>query len=208
MEHMRQYLYSDQIRHLQEGYLDAISSHFANTTTSQDGESVRRAASQRPRPLLLGTPLMHHGGNGFPVQYPVIAGGSGYILNRAALQLWGERGADSFKTQAVDSREDFYMGRFFQKQGVFVSGSQDEEGGFYFGQSGRATYGTTPGHSPILPHKLRSDFGMTIHSGPDFVSRRQISFHLKRDRTPVQEAGFTLADLMYRYHAFFHDLCP
>lgn len=193
LDHMRLFLQGPQVQRLEEGYLDRISTYHSENSTKE-------TANLRPRPLYFGN-LMHNRG------YPMIAGGPGYILNRAALRLWGEKGADSFRTKLYISSEDFCMAWFFISQGVFISETQDEANGWRFAGSGEKTSKFNGMNSWTKPNISRTKYGLVIPPYIDAVSEHQLSFHLKFDGPRLHRMKLDTRDLIYRYHAFFNGLC-
>jgi hypothetical protein len=133
---------------------------------------------------------------------PIGAGGSGYVLNQAALEMWGRRGADAFRVHQHDSREDVFMGIFFAWD------TQDDEGGWRFGSSAEATSRFSGRNSPIAPLRLQSVFNFSNKIGIHHVSKHQISFHLKDCKKRLAAMRLTTTDLIFRYHAFFNEWCP
>ena len=83
VENLRVYLDGPEVQRLKDGYMDNISNHYWYRQRAEE------TAKLRPRPLLFSTPMMWK-------QVPVIAGGAGYLINSAALKVWGEKGADQY----------------------------------------------------------------------------------------------------------------
>ena len=196
VDNLRAYLAGPQVERLQNGYMDGISSAFHNET--------ERWKTERPRPLLLGAPMISTI-EGFRGVRP--AGGAGYTLNRAALQLFGQYGADSFLTDMVAPFEDFAMGHFFIQHGVYVSNTQDAMGANRYCGSPRGMFhfdGIRSAQSPLL---LRKRFGMVAPRRLNSVSTQAVAFHLKGDKKWVQQQNHTLAELIYRHHAILYNWC-
>lgn len=193
MDHLRLFLKSAQVQRLQDGHLDRISRYYAKAGAGQ-------TATLRPRPLLLGQPMMFK-------RMPVIAGGSGYVFNQAALEMWGRLGADNFRVDVHDSREDIFMAEFFVEHHVYITDTQDDEGGWRFRVSAQATSEFQGRNSPISPTRLKRMFNFTNKVGIHHVSEHQISFHLKTCKKRLATSHLTVTDLMYRYHAFFNSWC-
>jgi glycoprotein-N-acetylgalactosamine 3-beta-galactosyltransferase len=195
VENLRAYLEGPEVKRLQEGYLDSISGHVKYRWRAQ------QTAMLHPRPLLLSTPMMWK-------QIPVIAGGAGYIINQAALKVWGERGADLYEKDTFDSREDFLFGKFLADQGIFISDTRDESGASRFGIGADFAY-HFKGISPVNPKRLKALFDWEIKRGMDVASQEQISFHLKDDMPHLESLGQnnTIAELMLRYHAILFGWC-
>jgi glycoprotein-N-acetylgalactosamine 3-beta-galactosyltransferase len=197
VENLRVYLQGPQVRRLQEGYIDSISSHPWYLHRAQV------TAQLRPRPLVLATPRLWEGD-------PVIEGGGGYILNRAALSVWGTKGADSFETILVDPKEDFLFAKFMARQSIFISDTRDEKGGCRFCNAAEFSYNFDGKSDPILqPKKLHEWFGFKMLGGMDHVSEYQISFHLKHEKRRLLSLNENnnIAKLIIRYHALLYELC-
>jgi glycoprotein-N-acetylgalactosamine 3-beta-galactosyltransferase len=194
VENLRSYLAGPEVQRLMDGYIDSISARFKNETLA--------TSKLRPRPLLMSTPMMWR-------TKPVIAGGAGYLLNQASLQIWGKHGADYYETDLVDSKEDFLFGYFLANQGVYMSDTQDEFGGCRFCSGAEFSYNFDGIRSPVNPRRLKNLFGLKIRSGIDYPSEQQISFHLKDDKPHLQRLGKhnTVSQLAVRYHALLYKLC-
>lgn len=194
VDNLRVYLNGPEVKRLQDGYIDKISATYINRTMGTE--------KLRPRPLMFSTPMMWQ-------RIPVIAGGAGYVLNQAALQVWGEKGADRYETERIDSKEDFLFGKFLADQGIFMSDTQDEKKGSRFGMAADFTYHFNGVRSPVRPLRLRAVFGYDIRAGIDHSSEQQISFHLKDDKPHLERLGQnnTIAELMMRYHAILYHKC-
>lgn len=193
VDNMRLFLQGPEVKRLEQGYLDRISMHHAV-------HGAKMSAQLRPRPLFFGNLMIHK-------RLPVIAGGPGYILNKAALQLWGENGADSFRTTWQDPREDVFMADFFFTQRVFISETQDSCNGWRFAESAQLTSEFNGINSPITPAALKAKYGFEIPPYLDSVSEYEISFHLKYDKNRLATLGLSTRDLILRYHAFFNGWC-
>jgi hypothetical protein len=196
IDNLRIYLQSPQVENLRNGYLDRISNH-----TRYRGQAMK-TSQLRPRPLLFASPVFWKG-------YPVISGGEGYLINSAALKIWGEKGADNYATDAVSSREDYQMGQFFGWNNVLISETKDELGGCRFCSGAEFTYYFNGVRHPNRPKKLKEMFGIPIRRNMDHPSKQQISFHLKDDLHPLQHnyPNNTIADLIVRYHALLYHWC-
>jgi hypothetical protein len=123
-------------------------------------------------------------------------------LNRAALDIFIQKGYYTFCHNLTDSREDVFMGGFFNTQGIWVSDARDATNASRFNGEAEVMSHFDGDRSPMVPAVQRSRWGVVYNNGIDYVSEQAVSFHLK-DR---KEAGVT--NLMYRYHAFLHGLCP
>ena len=195
VENLRAYLDGPEVAALEDGLVDRLS---ARPPGAAGPPATAPIPARVPRPLLLGTPMLWRG-------CPVPAGGGGYVLNRAALDLFAD-GLDSFCPDSVDSREDVFVGSFFCERGVRLSYTLDDSGGLRFGPSAEFShdYG---GVSQIEPKRLKRVYGIDIPLGAASASSRQITFHLWNDRKRLQGEGHTVAEEMYRYHAILHDWC-
>ena len=194
VDHMRLFFQSDKVQKLEHGQLDRIAQYYAD-------QGHNTTEHLRPRPLVFATPMMFD-------DIPVFAGGGGYALNRAALQMWGEQGADSFHADLWHSIEDVLMGRFFFHRGVYISDTQDEDGCWRFDSSAEDIYYFDGKSGWINPPLLHSRFGFHIGVGYDSGSKYHMTFHLKSAVYRVAGAGYTPWDVIRRYHAFFHSWCP
>lgn len=188
---MRAYLSSHRVEELKNGFLDKIS------TIHSIGANF--TAQFRPRPLFFGSPY-YYGATA------TIAGGGGYVLNQAALKLFGQLGVPTWFNNATDSREDFIMGWFFADNFIYISDTQDEAGGGRFGGTGENAWRYN-GIGPNLPWYLWKKYGLANDCGIDAVSKQQISFHMKDDKGRLNSMGYSTADENYRYHALFNDWC-
>ena len=199
MENLYAFLISDDMMKLQEGYRDAIY----NAT---HGNSISIYTHElRPRPLILAAPMMYK-------RKPVINGGTGYILNRAALNLFGQNimnPREEQYTNVTSSMEDVFMGQFFLRHGVSVSVTNDfaNGGGRRFAGTADNSFSYTPTSDSSKPLMLQKRYGLPMMYGADSISEQQIAFHLKDDWKRKQKFGFHVSDLMYRYHAVLYDLC-
>lgn len=192
VDHLRHYVKSEQVKKLQNGHLDRVSIKYAAV--------ANETATMRPRPLLMAQPMLFR-------NKPVIAGGGGYVLNQAALDMWGKRGADTFRTGWVDPREDIFMADFFIENHVYLSDSQDDKGGWLFHGTAQTTSEFNGRNSPIIPQQLQRRFNFSNNIGIDDISEHQISFHLKDCKRRLAPMNLTTNDLMFRYHAFFKSWC-
>ena len=191
VENLRAYLDGPEIERLENGYVDAILRRF--TRVSQKWEE------KRPRPLFLGSPLLHK-------KCPCPDGGSGYVMNRAALEVFAAGLPDYFEN-VTDPREDLFTGGYFCEKGLFLADTRHAvDGGWRFSYGAETSY--TASTSPLRPELLKQRFGFEIKKGIDVVSEEQISFHFKSEKKRVvTDRGYKISDLMYRYEAIFYDLC-
>lgn len=197
MENMYAFLMSDDVAKLQEGYRDAIYNATANSSSYTH--------ELRPRPLLFAAPMMYK-------RKPVISGGTGYILNRAALHLFGRYIMDPQElqyTNVTSSMEDVFMAQFFLRHGVSVSVTNDfaNGGGRRFAGSADNSFHYTASSDSSKPVMLQKRYGLPLMYGADSISEQQIAFHLKDDWKRMKKFGFHVSDLMYRYHAVLYDIC-
>jgi hypothetical protein len=114
LENLRAYLAGDEIDCLLHGFLDQITMRYT---------AAQRWKTHRPRPLLIGQP-QYRGKK--RLVFP--AGGNGYVLNWAALELYGQQGRPHLEN-LTDSREDVVMGEFLGTVGAPVVNTQDQNGG-------------------------------------------------------------------------------
>ena len=197
VDNLRAHLDGPEVLKLENGYVDIIALHLSKSvgTTTEN---------LRPRPLLFGSPMQWKG-----CLFP--SGGSGYTLNRAALDMFVVEGLTSFLPNATDSREDVFIGSYFCTKGVFVSDSRDANNGTRYAGSGESSFNFDGKRSVINPKALRSKYGIWYNIGIDFASDQQIGFHLKDDKTSLQILNHTISDSLYRYFTFVHgmsdDLC-
>lgn len=157
------------------------------------------------RPLFFGAPLFKEKDDGLKEIYP--AGGSGYTLNRAALQLL-QTHLGTYFPDDIDPREDAYMGGLFSSLGVYVSNTLDgSRGARYIGsaeQSYRFQYGVTVSEYPM---SFMFKFNIRRYFSLDGVSSTAVSFHLKYDAKWLAKNNHTIADLMIRYHSILYGKC-
>ncbi len=192
VENLRAYLDGAEVKRLQNGHIDRISEKHKDQLSGWKSED-------KEIPLVFGTPMRQK-------RCPKPSGGSGYVLNRAALELFGSK-INSFMANSTDSREDLYIGGFFCKEGIFISDTHHAtNGGWRFSDSATRAY-YYEGRSPISPQQLKRVYGFDILKGMDSVSHDAVSFHLKDDEKRIKEAGYSIADLMYRYEAILYDTC-
>jgi glycoprotein-N-acetylgalactosamine 3-beta-galactosyltransferase len=182
MENLRAYLDGPEVTRLENGYQDEFP---ASPWEPEMG----------PRPLLLGSPMPHKRNS------IVIAGGPGYTLNRAAMDLLVEQ-LPTFLPDAVDSREDVFVGSILK-----ISNTRDSKLYVRYGGSAEAMSHFN-GIGPESPKRVAAMLKLPpIPLGIDGVSEQFIAFHLKDDKEMLQEKNLTVADQIYRYHTFFHDWC-
>jgi len=192
IDNLRAYLDGPEVSRLENGHLDCIALTLKAAGLSKATEDLR------PRPLLFGTPMMLQ-----DWQFP--AGGSGYTLNRAALDLFGKVGLPSFMSETIDSKEDFFMGRFFQDNGVGVSDTTDNKNGQRYAGSAQNSF-QFRGVGPTQPKFMTRKFGIKFNNGIDHASDQQIGFHLKDDLKMLQSMNHTVSDSIYRYFTFLQNV--
>jgi len=196
-DNLRAYLMGKQVNDLLNGYLDQFS--IANGR-------VRRWINGRPRPLLLGFPISYAVGSSYAV---FAAGGSGYTLNRAAVQhLY-----DTVMTNPInvtDSREDVLTAKYLALTGIICSDTRDESGAFrYVPDNPVRDY-----RDPIQNHRP----GHTWHGklreikplvGLDAFSNETVAIHLnyKIGTKWLDKRVNYSEEMMYRYHDFFIGKC-
>ncbi|CAJ1952014.1 unnamed protein product [Cylindrotheca closterium] len=193
-DNLRAFVQDSRIEELEDGFLDAISS------LPQYRARALHTSSLRPRPLIWGDPMIHK-------RFPVIAGGGGYILNRAAIDFWGTKGMDTFYAESIDSREDIMMSSFFWDNGLSVSETVDVLGGHRFTESAEWIHGFDGYSAPTSPKYMKEFLDMVYNKGIEYASDTHVSFHLKIDIERLQQTGHTVADLIQRYHALLYRLC-
>jgi len=190
IENLRSFLDGPDIIRQEDGYLDE---------TSIKMKASKWDKEKGPRPLIIGLPMPHYkkGLNIFP------RGGPGYTLNRAALEFFGKAGKmDSFLKDNIDSREDVFVGSFFQGNGIYLSHTLDRTGGLRYQESAEWL-------SRMRNHAKFASVGLTRGEYLDYahVSEEFASFHLKKDKKWLKKNNRTMAELMHRYHAILYDLC-
>jgi len=229
VENLRSFLDGPDVLRLEEGHLDEVSRkpkfflkarkwlpakpRRGESPGSNDAASDDRRGA---RPLFFGLPYPRRIVGVSDQNFLVPAGGPGYTLNRAALELFGRKGADDWWADRKDPKEDFAMGSFFASEGVFLSHVLDRAGGWRFGEGadflGRWHAGIPAFNSP---KRLKEEYGLESGDFLAGVSDEFAAFHLKTElrRLSSEEDGNgrnerrTVADLIYRYHAVLHGLC-
>jgi len=190
VDNLRAYLDGPEVSRLENGHLDCIALRLKHESNSTE--------DLRPRPLLFGTPMMLQ-------KWLFPAGGPGYTLNRAALDLFGKVGLPSFMSETIDPKEDFFMGRFFEDNGVFVSDTGDDKNGQRYAESAQTSFGFR-GVGPTRPRLITRMFGIKFNIGIGYASDQQIGFHLKDDRQQLKSMNRTVADSIYRYFTFLQNV--
>ena len=193
MDNLRAYLDGPEVLRLEGGYIDKISGGFSN-----DGR-VKEWASARPRPLIFGCPMAHK-------RMPVLAGGPGYTLNRAALSIFNKQCLDQFFPNARDSREDVFVGSALAGEGIFVSDTKDDKNGGRYGGAATFIY-NFKGVSPIGVKWLTRRFGLHYNMGIDSISKQFVAHHLKYSKMELIKKNRTIPELMHRYHVILNGLC-
>ena len=195
VENLRAYVDGPEVERLENGYIDRISEKHRKQVRDWKGENITSS-----RPLIFGTPL-------FFKKCPSPAGGSGYMFNRAALDLFGKKALPNHLTNFTDSREDIFVGSFFCTHGVYLTDTQHMTyGGWRFGHDADEVY-YYEGKSPLVPSLLEKIYGFPIRLGMDSMSYDAISLHLKGSKKRVTDLGFEVADLNYRYEVVLYDMC-
>jgi len=211
VENFRAYVDGPEIERLENGYIDRISNQYIwndgpqnkrleNQLTNQTIWKYQHWETERPRPLFLGTPLMFQ-------NCPRPAGGAGYAMNRAALDIFVNVTLPHFRPNMIDPREDIYVGAAFCEQGLFLTDTQNSlDGGwrFYWGADQIYKY---DGISNLGPPVLIKEFGYEMPLGILSGSEQQISFHLKKEIERVAKQGYQSKDFNYRYEAVLYDFC-
>lgn len=166
VDNFRAYLDSDEVIRLENGYLDAISNHEDFVHKAKNWTDIR------PRPLILGTPVYRRKRvNGTVEKSTFPAGGSGYTLNRAALQLLQRNLLDDLFSNLFDSREDVLLGSMLSSVGVYVSVTFDDHHGGRYIESAENSYRRTEGSpSPTgMGQEMRNRFKMRQADSVDGV---------------------------------------
>mmetsp|Transcript_11216 Transcript_11216/g.14079 ORF Transcript_11216/g.14079 Transcript_11216/m.14079 type:complete len:515 (+) Transcript_11216:46-1590(+) len=191
VENLRAYLDGPEIERLENGYVDAILGRYSVQS--------KKWEEKRPRPLILGSPFLHK-------NCPNPDGGSGYVMNSAAVELFAA-GLSEYFANITDPREDLFIGGYFCEKGMFLVDTRHAvDGGWRFSYGAETSY--TDESSPLRPERLSNKLGFEIKTGIDVVSEEQISFHFKSEKARVvTNHGYKISDLMYRYEAILYDLC-
>ena len=144
----------------------------------------------------------------FPhTEHRYCGGGSGYTLNRAALQLLVE---DLFETYQCRphhraSDEDRLITNCFRTVGVLCTDTNDANGETRYHQANVEFHSNWTMDVPAVwqPIGLRAQHGIVSKEGLGQISTSSVSFHLKSESSiGVQDGGIR------RYHAILHNLCP
>lgn len=193
VDNLRAFLDGPIVARLKAGHVDELS--------QRHSVKIKRWTNAKERPLYFGVPMLHG-----VVTFP--AGGPGYTLNRAALDLFASRIWEWEAVNLTDSREDVFMGSVFFENRVILSNTQDEEGAFRYGEEAEAMH-RQGGRLRCNPYReLKDRYGITTGTGIDSVSKQMVSFHLKMAKDRLARMNATISDLIYRYHALLHDdLC-
>lgn len=199
MDNLRAYLDGPEVIRLEDGYIDKISSGFGGSDHRQVNEAIKRWSSVRPRPLLFGLPFKHK-------NMPVVGGGPGYTLNRATLKFFSEHILYQFLPNAVDSREDMFIGGALSERGILVSDTKDTHDGDRYGESATTIY-NFKGVSPTGTKWLTQRFGLKYNVGIDSISEQFIASHLKDSKKEMLQINRTIPELMHRYHVILNGLC-
>ncbi len=178
VDNLRAYLDGPEVTQLENGHCD----HFYRQCTW--------TPDRGPRPLYFGASLLWKG--------VVPAGGPGYTLNRAALDILVEDLLPTFCHNSTDSREDVFVGSAFAGAGIYLSRTVDASGGERYGGTAEGQYNFI-GIGPGSPTRVAKRYGLPppVH-GINGTSEQFISFHLKQKEMNVME-------LIYRYHAILND---
>ena len=149
------------------------------------------------------TSIQFMGKSTFPI------GGPGYVLNRAALDIFVEKAIPRWRVKDRDPREDFFTGQFFEFYGVQTSDTRDEEGNERFRcNPAEGVVRTKKVMHPTNLEKIKDVFGIEHRDGIDSVSERTISFHLRYPPYYKPNAIDTTSwELIYRYHSILHNMC-
>jgi len=182
VDNFKAFLGGDQINRLLNGHIDSISKMWY--------ASSKRWETERPRPLLLGTPL-GVGNHLFP------QGGGGYTLNRAALRLLAQEGGLLYTElqNHEDSREDLFIASLMGKVGTYVSDTRDETGAFRY-----------ICYEPRLVHRRSGKYPSRFNIAPRYgyakFSNETVAMHLK-DMNRV----LSMEEVIYRMDDMFSGKC-
>jgi len=196
VDNLRSFLDGPHVIRLEEGHLDEISSH----------PHYRKRATRWinkgniSRPLIFGVPCPYN-----RLVYP--AGGPGYTLNRAALEVFANSGFGLPEIRELyDSREDVFIGETLARQGVYVSHVLDQSKGWRFGESAEFSSNHKKNEPSFYEWKSISDkFGLQAGDHLNSISKEASAFHLKTDDGIRKNQN--IAKLIQRYHAILYDLC-
>jgi glycoprotein-N-acetylgalactosamine 3-beta-galactosyltransferase len=214
MENMRSFLDGPDIVREEKGYLNGIAREASYVNKTNRMAKRGRLWQNRtdglppgPRPLMIGQPCPYKQKG--EIIFPL--GGAGYTLNRAAVDLFGREGLRSWMADTVDSREDIFIGGFFEGKGVYLTHVLDRKGGWRYETSADRTAQyrknkPTQNQIPVLTRK----FGIEPGEGLDSISEEMAGFHLKYEKSQgtLKKHNKTVAELLHRYHAILYDLCP
>ena len=198
VENLRSFLDGPDVIRLEKGHLDEISSH----------PSLRERAIRwinKPnvsRPLIFGLPCPHM------IYLVFAAGGPGYTLNRAALEVFatGGFGAPGIR-ELYDPREDVFTSDALATEGVFLSHVLDRSNGWRFGESAEFTSSWRNYRPGACAKWVNRKFGLQSGNLLDSISKETSAFHLKLDKERLKKSNQTIATLIRRYHAILYDLC-
>ncbi len=194
VENLRAYLDGPEVEKLENGYLDAISERH-----KEELRDWKNDAGERP--LIFGSMYLY--------QYsPRFAGGSGYLINRAALNVYGSKISSVFP-DSIDSREDLFLGGFFANEGIFLSDTRHQSnGGWRFSSIDAEGIFNFQGYGPQFERVYRRRYGFQFPKGMNILSNDAISFHLKEDKqNRLKKEGRVVSDLSYRYEVVLYDMC-
>lgn len=182
---LRRYLMGEQINSLLNGQLDAFS--------RMNGRAARWR-NVRNRPLLLGFST-HKVKNGVAEQYP--GGGSGYTLNRAALQIFHDHMLE-YPSNRTDSREDVLMAGALGEYGITCSDTRDKYGAFrYTPDNPLSDYGKMHRRQKV---KVENKFGL------DKFSSETVAIHLNYRKKVHYFSQYT-EEVLYRFGDLLTGAC-
>ena len=178
VDNMKAFLNGEQINRLLNGHLDTFS--------KQQYQASKQWETKRPRPLLLGTPLLH-GKSVFP------QGGGGYTLNREAVRLMVQEGGplDTILNDSVDAREDVFIASMMAALGTYVSDTRDKTDAFqYICYEPRQVY-----HGK---GKYPDRYNITVRSKYEKISNETVAMHFRgMDRVlPMEEILYRMNDML------------
>ena len=215
VDNLRSYLdESKEVKRLEEGFLDVIANNtWFREPTDYKNSTLKYRYKKPSRPLFFGCAVMHM--KTFKVNETYTynlrtmwpAGGPGYTLNSAAVELF-YKNMDDYHDHLVVPQEDVLMGSVMSRLGVPVSVTIDEtHGSRYVGSAQHQSTVNSSLPGPHSPLQMRSNFDLYAGDGVDSVSETAIAFHLKDDNAWLEANNVTVANLMRRYNAVLYNQC-
>ena len=151
-------------------------------------------------PLFLGGNMMD-----FPFKHRYCGGGSGYTMNRIALELLIEKlfGTHQCRPHHVASDEDRIISNCFRSVGIQCMDTNDEQQESRYHQA-NVNFHASWNHdvaSVWRADSLEQVHGIISKEGLGQISETSVSFHLKGKHKGVQDRG------MRRYYGILYGLC-